>query len=96
VVVTSAVAGGVGPQAWVWRTETFRPIMSPVLEEFLHRVDDAAAKLINMEDYRRRRLLFTTRKIDKSWRSAWERRKTECADIYEVVDSSTSTGRAER
>jgi len=50
----------------VWRTETLRLITSPVLEEFLQRVGDAAAKLINAENYKRRRLLFTVGKIDKS------------------------------
>jgi hypothetical protein len=40
-------------------------------------VGDATAKLINMENYRRRHLFFETGKIDYSWMSAWARRKAE-------------------
>jgi len=49
-----------------------------MLEDFLRRVGDATAKLINMENYRRRRLFFerarsnTRKKIDCSWKSALE------------------------
>jgi len=40
-------------------------------------VGDATAKLINMENYRRRRLFFETGRVDYSWMSAWARRKAE-------------------
>jgi len=57
------------------------------LEELLQRVGDATAKLINMENYRRRRLFFDTGKIDCSWMSAWERRYTEYFEIYKLLGS---------
>jgi len=40
-----------------------------------------------MENYRRRRLFFEGRGIDKSWRSAWERRKAEYLEVYELLGS---------
>jgi putative transposase len=64
-----------------------------MLEDFLRRVGDATAKLINMENYRRRRLFFerarsnTRKKIDCSWKSAWERRKAEYFEIYKLLGS---------
>ena len=55
------------------RTDTLRLLATPELEDFLRHVGDATAKLINMENYRRRRLFFETGKIDYSWMSAWAR-----------------------
>jgi hypothetical protein len=55
--------------------DTLRLLTTPELEDFLRRVGDATAKLINMENYRRRRLFFerarsnTRKKIDCSWRA---------------------------
>jgi len=43
--------------------------------------------MINMENYRRRQLFFEEGRIDKSWRSAWERRRGEYADIYRLLGS---------
>jgi hypothetical protein len=57
----------------VQRTDTLRLLATPELEDFLRHVGDATAKLINMENYRRRRLFFETGKIDYSWMSAWAR-----------------------
>jgi putative transposase len=76
------------------RTDTLRLLVTPELEDFLRRVGDATAKLINMENYRRRRLFFerarsnTRKKIDCSWKSAWKRRKTEYFDIYKLLGSA--------
>ena len=74
-------SGGSGAQARVWRVETLRLHPTLELEEFLRSIGDATARLINMENYRRRQLLFEG-KIDRSWRSAWERRKTDYFEIY--------------
>jgi putative transposase len=82
--------GGSGAQAVkarVVRTDTLRLLTTPELDEFLQRVGDATAKLINMENYRRRRLFFETGKIDCSWMSAWARRYTEYAGIYKLLGS---------
>jgi hypothetical protein len=51
----------------VVRTDTLRLLATPELDDFLWRVGDATAKLINMENYRRRRLFFETGKVDHSW-----------------------------
>jgi len=71
----------------VVRTDTLRLLTTPELDDFLRRVGDATAKLINMENFRRRRLFFETGKIDYSWKSAWRRRYTEYAGIYELLGS---------
>jgi putative transposase len=65
-----------------------------MLEDFLRRVGDATAKLINMENFRRRKLFFerarsnTRKKIDCSWMSAWSRRYTEYFEIYKLLGSA--------
>jgi len=51
----------------VQRTDTLRLLATPELDDFLRRVGDAAAKLINMENFRRRKLFFEGRGIDYSW-----------------------------
>jgi hypothetical protein len=61
----------------VVRTDTLRLLTTPKLEELLRRVGDATARLINMENFRRRKLFFERKGIDCGWKSAWERRKTE-------------------
>jgi len=71
----------------VWRCDTLRLHPTPEQEVFLLRIGDATARLINMENYRRRRLFFEEGRIDKSWQSAWERRKTEYLEIYELLGS---------
>ena len=43
--------------------------------------------MINMENYRRRRVLFEGKGIDYSWKSAWERRHGEYAEIYKLLGS---------
>jgi len=80
-------SGGSEGQAVVWRAETFRLLPRPEQEELLWQVGDAAARLINMENYRRRRLFFEGKGIDKSWKSAWKRRETEYAEIRELIGS---------
>jgi len=83
-------SGGNGGQAqavWVWRCDTVRLLPTPEQEEFLQRVGDAAAKLINMENFRRRRLFFEKGKVDYSWKSAWKRRETDYAEIYKLLGS---------
>ena len=60
----------------VVRTDTLRLLTTPELDDFLRRVGDATARLINMENYRRRRLFFETGRVDYSWMSAWMRRST--------------------
>jgi hypothetical protein len=55
----------------VVRTDTLRLLTTPELDDFLQRVGDATARLINMENYRRRHLFFEAGKIDYSWMSAW-------------------------
>jgi putative transposase len=84
------ISGGSGAQALqrVVRTDTLRLLTTPELDEFLQRVGDATAKLINMENYRRRRLFFETGKIDYSWVSAWARRKVEYYGIYKLLGSA--------
>jgi len=91
-------SGGSGAQAVqrvsVVRTDTLRLLTTPELEDFLRRVGDATAKLINMENFRRRKLFFerarsnTRKKIDCSWKSAWKRRKTEYFEIYKLLGSA--------
>jgi len=44
--------------------------------------------LINMENFRRRRLFFETGRIDCSWMSAWSRRFAEYFDIYKLLGSA--------
>jgi putative transposase len=78
----------------VVRTDTLRLLTTPELGDFLRRVGDATAKLINMENFRRRKLFFerarsnTRKKIDCSWKSAWKRRKTEYFEIYKLLGSA--------
>ena len=85
------ISGGSGAQALqrvqVVRTDTLRLLTTPELDDFLQRVGDATAKLINMENYRRRHLFFETGKIDYSWVSAWARRKAEYYSIYKLLGS---------
>jgi putative transposase len=63
-------------------------LTTPELDDFLRRVGDATARLINMENYRRRHLFFETGKIDCSWMSAWARRKAEHYSIYKLLGSA--------
>jgi putative transposase len=72
----------------VVRTDTLRLLTTPEIDDFLRRVGDATAKLINMENYRRRQLFFSTGKIDYSWMSAWARRKAEYFNIYKLLGSA--------
>jgi len=65
-----------------------RLLTTPELDDFLRRVGDATARLINMENYRRRHLFFETGKIDCSWMSAWARRKAEHYSIYKLLGSA--------
>ncbi len=85
-------SGGSGAQALqrvsVVRTDTLRLLTTPELDDFLRRVGDATARLINVEDYRRRRLFFEAGKIDYSWMSAWARRKAEYFEIYKLLGSA--------
>jgi putative transposase len=71
----------------VQRTDTLRLLTTPELDDFLRRVGDATAKLINMENYRRRRLFFEGRGIDYSWMSAWARRFAEYYSVYKLLGS---------
>jgi putative transposase len=83
--------GGSGAQALqrvqVVRTDTLRLLTTPEIDDFLRRVGDATAKLINMENYRRRRRFFEGRGIDCSWQSAWARRFAEYFEIYKLLGS---------
>ena len=82
-------SGGSGAQAVrVVRTDTLRLLTTPELDDFLQRVGDATARLINMENYRRRRLFFGAGKIDYSWMSAWARRFTDYFEIYKLLGSA--------
>jgi len=69
------------------RTDTLRLLPSSELEEPLWRLGDAAARLIDMENFRRRKLFFERKGVDCSWKSAWERRKTEYFEIYKLLGS---------
>jgi putative transposase len=71
----------------VQRTDTLRLLTTPELDDFLRRVGDATARLINMENFRRRRLFFEAGKIDYSWMSAWSRRFADYSDIYKLLGS---------
>jgi len=71
----------------VVRTDTLRLLTTPELDDFLRRVGDATARLINMENFRRRHLFFEGRGIDCSWMSAWSRRFTDYFDIYKLLGS---------
>jgi len=71
----------------VQRTDTLRLLTTPEIGEFLQRVGDATARLINMENYRRRRQFFEGKGIDYSWMSAWARRFTDYFDIYKLLGS---------
>jgi putative transposase len=85
-------SGGSGAQALqrvqVVRTDTLRLLTTPELDDFLRRVGDATAKLINMENFRRRRLFFETGRIDYSWMSAWARRFADYFEIYKLLGSA--------
>ena len=84
------ISWGSGAQALkvrVQRTDTLRLLATPELDDFLRRVGDATARLINMENFRRRRLFFEAGRIDYSRGSAWSRRFTEYADIYKLLGS---------
>uniref|UniRef100_A0A7J3X7C6 Acyl-CoA dehydrogenase n=1 Tax=Thermofilum pendens TaxID=2269 RepID=A0A7J3X7C6_THEPE len=72
----------------MWRTDTFSLLPTPEQEAFLRNVGDVATKLINMENYRRRGLFFEGGGIDKSWRSAWERRCAEYREICRTLGSA--------
>jgi putative transposase len=74
-------------KARVQRTDTLRLLTTPELDGFLRRVGDATAKLINMENYRRRRQFFEAGKIDYSWMSAWVRRRAEYYSVYKLLGS---------
>jgi len=84
--------GGSGAQALqrvqVVRTDTLRLLTSPELDDFLWRVGDATARLINMENFRRRKQFFEAGRIDYSWMSAWMRRKAEYYDIFKLLGSA--------
>jgi putative transposase len=71
----------------VWRCDVVRLLPSIEQEELLRRVGDQCARLVNMENFRRRQLFFSAGRIDYSWRSAWKRRKTDYADIYRLLGS---------
>ncbi|MCC6003372.1 MAG: transposase [Thermofilum sp.] len=71
----------------VWRCDVVRLLPTPRQEELLCLVGDQTARLINMENFRRRQLFFSAGKIDYSWRSAWGRRKTEYTEVYRVLGS---------
>jgi hypothetical protein len=72
----------------VWRCDVVRLLPSIEQDELLRRVGDQCARLINMENYRRRQLFFSAGKIDYSWRSAWDMRKTEYAEVYRLLGSA--------
>jgi hypothetical protein len=72
----------------VQRTDTLRLLTTPELDELLRRVGDATARLINMENFRRRKQFFEGRGIDCSWMSAWARRFAEYFDIYRLLGSA--------
>jgi len=74
-------------KARVQRTDTLRLLTTPELDDFLRRVGDATAKLINMENFRRRKQFFEGRGIDYSWMSAWSRRFTDYFEIYKLLGS---------
>jgi len=78
---------GQAQSVWVWRCDTVRLLPTPEQEELLWRVGDAVAKLINMENYRRRRLFFEGKGIDYNWKSAWKRRETDYIEIYKLLGS---------
>jgi len=84
-------SGGSGAQAVqrvrVQRSDTLRLLTTPELDDFLRRVGDATARLINMENFRRRKLFFETGRIDYSYESAWRRRFADYFDIYKLLGS---------
>jgi putative transposase len=71
----------------VQRTDTLRLLTTPELDDFLRRVGDATARLINMENFRRRKQFFSTGKIDYSWMNAWSRRFADYFEIYKLLGS---------
>jgi putative transposase len=85
-------SGGSGAQALqrvsVVRTDTLRLLTTPEIDDFLRRVGDATARLINMENFRRRHLFFEGKGIDYSWMSAWSRRFTDYFEIYKLLGSA--------
>jgi putative transposase len=84
---TSGGSGAQAVKARVQRTDTLRLLTTPEIDDFLRRVGDATARLINMENFRRRRLFFEAGRIDYSWMNAWARRKAEYFDIYKLLGS---------
>ena len=83
-------SGGSGAQAVVHRCDTLRLITTPELHRFLWRVGDQCARLVNMENYRRRQLFFAGRGIDKSVKVARELAKKlpEYMEVKEVLGSA--------
>jgi putative transposase len=72
----------------VQRTDTLRLLTTPELDDFLRRVGDATARLINMENFRRRHIFFEIGRIDYSWMSAWSRRFADYFEIYKLLGSA--------
>jgi len=60
--VSSAQAGG----AMIWRSDVVRLEPTPEQEKVLWRVGDATARLINVENHRRRQLFFEGKGVDAS------------------------------
>jgi putative transposase len=82
--------GGVsGLRAVVQRCDVVRLHPTAEQEELLRRVGDQAARLINMENYRRRQLFFANRGIDTGVRVARELAKSspEYQEVKKVLGS---------
>jgi putative transposase len=74
--------------ARVWRTDTLRLVTNAELHDFLWHIGDQVARLINMENFRRRKGFFENKNIDYSWQSAWARRFAEYYSIYKLLGSA--------
>ena len=58
--------------AVMWRIDVVRLEPTPEQEKVLWGVDDETARLVNMENYRRRQLFFEGKGIDCSCMSTWK------------------------
>jgi len=76
-----------GNRARAWRTDTLRILTDTELHNFLWHIGDQVARLINMENFRRRKEFFENKNIDYSWQSVWARRFAEYHSIYKLMGS---------
>jgi len=81
--------GAIEGRAVVQRTDIVRLLLNVEQEELLRHIGDQTARLINMENYRRRQIFYAKRGIDTGVKVARELAKTkaEYREVKEVLGS---------